>query len=142
MDAAVATCPACGTRNRLGTPPRGQLPRCGRCKAPLPWLVDAGDADFDAQIAAAVPVLVDFWAPWCGPCRTIAPALVELSREHAGALKVVKVDVDRNPATAGRFGVQGIPMLAIFHRGEQVDTLVGAHPKSAIAERLRPYLGR
>ncbi|MDQ4048668.1 MAG: thioredoxin domain-containing protein, partial [Actinomycetota bacterium] len=82
--------------------PRG-TPHCGRCKAALPWVVDAGDADFEQEAAASIPVLVDLWAPWCGPCRMVSPALERLAAKYAGRLKLVKVNVDEAPRTAQRF---------------------------------------
>lgn len=136
----IVTCPACGAKNRLKTPPAGQLPACGRCGSSLPWLVKADDASFARETDAAVPVLVDFWAEWCGPCRMIAPVLEELSRELAGKLKVVKLNVDENPQTASRYRVQSIPMLMVFKHGQPVDTFVGAMPKGAMRQRLQPHL--
>ena len=134
----VVPCAACGTRNRVPAAARG-VPRCGRCKATLPWVADATDADFDAVVVQApLPVLVDLWAPWCGPCRTVSPALEDLARELAGTVKLVKVDVDVAPGVAQRFGVQGIPMLVVTDRGRVVDTRVGAAPKA----ELRSWLER
>lgn len=138
MDLAV--CPDCGAKNRLRPPPKDQLPVCGKCGANLPWLVSATDSSFEAELEASVPVLVDFWAPWCGPCRMVAPVLEELARERAGKLKVVKLNVDENPRTAGRFGVQSIPMLTLFREGQEVTTVVGALPKGALRQRLAPHL--
>ncbi len=136
----IITCPNCGAKNRLKTPPAGQLPVCGRCGNSLPWLVDGSDATFANEIRAPVPVLVDFWAAWCGPCRMVAPVLQDLSAELAGQLKVVKLDVDANPQTSGRFQVRSIPTLMVFKDGQPVDTLVGALPKGKLLERLRPHL--
>lgn len=140
MTSAVVACPSCGAKNRLKVPPPGTVARCGRCGTALPWLVTATDASFAAEVDAAVPVLVDMWAPWCGPCRTVAPVLEELSRELAGRLKVVKLNVDDNPVTAGRFGVQSIPTLLVFKGGRLVDTVVGAMPKGPLRQRLAPHL--
>lgn len=124
-------CPACGTRNRVPTGARGR-PRCARCKTDLPWIVEAGDADFDTAVAGSTPAVVDLWAPWCGPCRMIAPALEELARERAGRLKVVKVNVDESPGVSRRFAVQSIPLLLLVRDGEVIDRQVGAAPKAAI----------
>jgi thioredoxin 2 len=136
----VVVCPACKAKNRLKTPPPGQLPVCGRCGAALPWLVTASDESFARELEAPVPVLVDFWAPWCGPCRMIAPVLEELSRELAGRLKVVKLNVDANPRSSGRFQVQGIPLLILFKDGRELERLVGAMPKGALLARVQPHL--
>ncbi|BDP44331.1 thiol reductase thioredoxin (plasmid) [Deinococcus aetherius] len=137
----VAVCPNCGAKNRLGTPPPGQVPVCGRCAGPLPWLLSATDATFDTEVRASVPVLVDFWAAWCGPCRVVAPVLEELAREHAGRLKVVKLDVDHNPAVSGRYEVRSIPTLMLFREGRPAETWVGALPRGTLNARLAPYLG-
>jgi len=137
----VAACASCGTRNRLKAPPAGSVPSCGRCGAALPWLVTGSDATFEQDVDAAVPVLVDMWAPWCGPCRMVAPVVEALSRERAGLLKVVKLNVDENPVTAGRYRVQSIPTLLLFKGGQVAETVVGAMPKGALEARLAPYLG-
>lgn len=128
----VTACAACGTRNRVPTS-AGGAPRCGRCSAALPWIVSAAERDF-TQIAerAPVPVLVDLWAPWCGPCRTVSPMVERLAATYAGRLKVVKVNVDEAPAISMRFGVQGIPTLVVLRDGQVVDRQTGAPPESAL----------
>ncbi|MFV0491170.1 MAG: thioredoxin [Pseudorhodobacter sp.] len=91
------------------------------------------DADFDAEVRhATIPVVVDFWAEWCGPCKQIGPSLEELSTELAGRVKVVKVDVDKNPNSAAAMGVRGIPALFIFKDGEVISNRAGAAPKAAL----------
>lgn len=137
--AAVLSCRACGARNRVKPVARG-APRCARCKAMLPWLVEADTASFDAEATASVPVVVDLWAPWCGPCRTIAPVLDELVTRHAGRLKVVKVNVDEEPALAARFGARSIPLLVVLRDGHEVDRVVGALPGRALEDRLSPHM--
>ncbi len=114
MATDIVNCLSCRAKNRLraGGAAR-QRPRCGCCGAALPWLVDGSDATFDREADAPMPVLVDLWAPWCGPCRTVAPVLEELSRELAGRLKVVKVNVDENPRLAARFNAHRQPLSTL-----------------------------
>ncbi len=138
---SVLTCAACGKKNRIRPSERG-VPHCGACGKPLPWLVNATDATFDVEAKAAVTVLVDLWAPWCGPCRVVGPILEELARDFAGRLKVVKVNVDENPALAARFGAMSIPTLVVIRNGRVLDRIVGALPKSQLTIRLTPYLLR
>ncbi|SRR5579875_1008438 len=136
----TVACPACGTVNRLPAAARGK-PRCGRCKAPLPWIVDATDADFDVLAEAPVPVLVDLWAPWCGPCRLVGPAVGALATDLAGRLKVLKVNVDEAPAVAARYQVQGIPTLLLLRDGHVASRQVGALPPAALSDWVRSQLG-
>ncbi|MFH1571280.1 MAG: thioredoxin [Gemmatimonadota bacterium] len=99
-------------------------------------------ANFDNEVARAeTPVLVDFWAAWCGPCRMVGPIVDELAREYAGRLKVGKVDVDAEPRLAAHFGIQSIPTLLVFSDGQIVDQIVGAAPKAQLAARLERVLG-
>ena len=126
MEIGVVRCPACGTANRVAAAATGR-PTCGRCEAPLPWITEAVDADFDAVAAqASIPVLVDLWAPWCGPCRTVGPAVERTATDLAGRVKVVKVNVDEAPATAARFGARSIPTLLMLREGRVVGRIVGA----------------
>ncbi len=99
------------------------------------------DQSFQTEVLdAATPVLVDFWAEWCGPCRAVAPMVEEIAKEYAGRLKVVKVDVDESPDVASRYRIQGIPTLLVFKGGEEVERVVGAAPKSMILGRLQRHL--
>jgi len=139
MAAAVIKCPHCGTKNRVGPREEG-VPRCASCHRHLPWLVPADSATFEAEIKASVPVLIDFWAPWCGPCKWVEPVIEEATRENAGRLKVVKVNVDEAPAVSARYGVQGIPALVIVRDGQEVDRLVGAVPKQQLEQTLARHV--
>jgi thioredoxin 2 len=136
---AIIVCPSCEARNRVG-PIASGFPRCPRCKSELPWLVDADSETFAAETNASVPVVVDFWAAWCGPGRMISPVLEDLAGRHAGRMMVVKVDVDANPELAARFGAQSIPLLVVIRDGVEVDRIVGALPRAALEQRLGPVL--
>jgi thioredoxin 2 len=128
----LVRCPNCGRRNRVPAAATGS-PRCGNCHRPLPWITDAGDDTFgEIAEAAALPVLVDLWAPWCGPCRMVSPALAKLATEMAGRIKLVKVNVDDSPRLQSRFGVQSIPTLLMLRRGKVVARQVGAPPEPAL----------
>lgn len=125
-------CPECGARNRVPIVTAGK-PRCGKCGRDLPWLVDVDGGELDAVIQkSSLPVLVDLWAPWCGPCRIVAPALEQLATERAGTLRVVKVNVDQSPAVSAKLGVQGIPTMVLFAGGKEIARQVGALPLDGI----------
>lgn len=128
MSAAPRTirCPNCQKNNRVPAAAQG-VPKCGNCHQPLPWIADADDASF-AEVAqqATVPVLVDLWATWCGPCRTVSPALEKVATDLAGRIKLVKVDVDASPTLSRRFEVQAVPTLMVLDRGEVIARQAGA----------------
>lgn len=132
----ILACPSCGTKNRVGPVPRG-TPRCASCKTPLPWIVAADEQSFSAETEASVPVLVDFWAPWCGPCRMVGPALERAARELAGRLKVIKVNADEAPGIATRFDVRAIPALLVLRDGRLVARHVGALPADELLSWVR-----
>ena len=142
----IVQCPACGTRNRIApAQPAGKTPVCGQCRKPLPVStakpVVITDANFASVVAGSpLAVLLDLWAAWCGPCQTIAPTIEALAVELAGKALVGKLDVDANPQTANRFGVQSIPTLLILKDGREVDRLVGVQPKTSILNRLERHL--
>ncbi len=137
--ASILTCASCGKKNRIRPNEHG-TPHCGSCGAALPWVVTATDDTFETEARASVAVLVDLWAPWCGPCRFVSPILEDLAREYAGRLKVVKVNVDENIRLAQAFEARSIPMLLVLRDGRLVDRIVGAMPKPDLTARLLPHL--
>jgi thioredoxin 2 len=137
----VVTCPHCGRRNRVPAAAEG-IPRCGHCHQPLPWIADAGDDTFaEVAEAASLPVIVDMWAPWCGPCRMVSPALEQLAADLAGRVKLVKVNVDDSPKLSQRFAVQAIPALMILRHGEVVARQAGALPPPALRAWVKEAIG-
>ena len=143
-------CPSCGATNRVSQEAKekiagGLAPVCGRCKTPLSSdnrPVSVTDATFAEEVERSpVPVLLDLWAPWCGPCRMIAPVLESLASEWAGRVRVAKLNVDENPATASRFNARSIPLLVVIKDGREVDRIVGVQPRGEIERRLQRVAG-
>ena len=140
-------CPSCGQTNRvpMDKVASGLTPVCGRCKTRMPIEskpVTVSDATFSAEVERSpLPVLVDMWAPWCGPCRMIAPMIDELASDMAGRVRFAKLNIDENPATAERFHVRSIPTLLVLKAGREIDRIVGVQPKAEIARRLERVAG-
>jgi thioredoxin 2 len=144
-DVLMVQCPACGATNRVPADRMapGRAPVCGKCRNRLPVgrPQPVTDASFGEDVERSpLPVLVDAWAPWCGPCHMIAPVIDELATELAGRVRVVKLNVDDNPRTAARFDLRSIPTLLVLKDGREIDRLVGVQPKQEIARRLEQAL--
>ncbi len=151
----VVVCSNCGTKNRVE--PRKaaeQIARCGKCGTPLdvgktvetagetkPLIVTDATFQRDVLDGTGRPLLLDCWAPWCGPCRMVGPIMEQLAAESNGRYRVAKLNVDENPVTAAQFQIQSIPTMLIFKNGNLVDRLIGAQPKPAIAARLLAHTG-
>lgn len=142
----VVACANCGAKNRVSLDSALQKqPVCGKCKAELPAPaadpVTVTDANFSQLVEnSPIPVLLDLWAAWCGPCRVIAPTIEMLARELAGKVLVGKLDVDANQRIAARYGVQGIPTLLILKNGREVDRMVGVQSREQILKRLSLHI--
>lgn len=132
---ATLPCPACGRANRVSVARLDNGPRCGHCGTPLTTdrPVEVSDRTFGAVTGGPdLPVIVDFYADWCGPCKTMAPLLDQIARERIGQVVVAKLDTDQNQQTAGRFGIRGIPTVIGFVGGREVAREVGAVPKQRL----------
>jgi thioredoxin 2 len=132
-------CASCGTANQIGASDRGS-PHCGKCGKPLAWVVDADESTFEVETRAQPTIVIDLWAPWCGPCRFVSPILDELAHLYAGRLKVVKVNVDDNQELARRFDAMSIPTIIVMRDGSVVNRIVGAAPKEQLESQIVPHL--
>jgi thioredoxin 2 len=142
-DAVTQACAQCGQLNRIPRRRIGEDPSCGRCKGKVfpREAVSATDATWRAVVEdSAIPVLVDFWAPWCGPCRAVGPVLEQIARERAGKLKVVKVNVDENPRAAAQHGIRSIPAMHLFRGPLLLGEQVGALPREQIEVWLERFI--
>jgi thioredoxin 2 len=141
-ESKVVQCTQCGRRNRVPAAASG-VPRCGNCKTVLPWIADADDESYGAVVESSkLPVLLDLWAPWCGPCRMVSPVLEKLAAKYAGKIKLAKVNVDQSPRTQARFEVQGIPTLIVLKDGKVIERQTGASPEPALSEWLKNALAK
>lgn len=136
---STLVCVNCGKKNRIAPSERG-APHCGNCGKPLAWVVDANESTFEVETRAQPTVVVDLWAPWCGPCRFVSPILDELAHQFPGRLKVVKVNVDENQGLARRFDASSIPTLVVLRDGAVVNRVVGALPKPQLEAQITRYL--
>lgn len=148
MKTMLATCGRCGTKNRIPEKKQHDGPRCGRCGEVIGMAaqavpVELGDQDLQDFLAASrLPVMVDFYSPECGPCRSLMPLLNDLTRRFFEKVAVAKVDTRLNPSTASRYGIRGVPTLLFFHRGTLVDQLVGVPPEAQLVGKLHNLAGR
>ena len=151
---AIVTCEKCGAKNRVDESAAAtSQPVCGRCGAKLPestggavderapvTVTDENYAREVLEASATRPVLVDAWAPWCGPCRMIAPALDEMAAESNGRYRIAKLNVDENPRTSSALGIRSIPALFVYKHGQIVERIIGAHPKNVLAAKLAAHV--
>ncbi len=143
----IVRCGQCGTKNRIPGNRLKDNPVCGKCKELLlkgdiyDRPIDVTDKTFNEEVIRYPgPVLLDCWAPWCGPCRMVAPVLEQLAKEYSGRVKIAKLNVDENTLTASKYSVQSIPTMLLFRGGQLVNTIVGALPKQAIEEHMRSLI--
>lgn len=143
LDEMIIRCLSCGTKNRMPEDRIHDRPKCGKCGAPLvnrseqAHPVDVSDATFSKEVISSTrSVLVDCWAPWCAPCRAVAPILDELAQKYSGGVKIAKLNVDENPLIASQYTIQSIPTMLLFKEGKMVNRLVGALSKEEIERHL------
>ncbi len=143
----IIKCNNCGTKNRIPVQKVNDLPVCGRCHSPLKVKKEDGstvivtDQGFENQVLLSpFPVLLDCWAPWCGPCRMVAPVLDEMAKKYSGRMRIAKLNVDENPIIASKFNIMSIPTMLIFKNGKILNTLVGALPGHEIEKHIQNIL--
>src|SRR5438105_12991618 len=136
----LVRCPNCGKLNRV-RPAAAGVPHCGVCGATLRWLTESSEAEYPSVVEqSAVPVLVDFWAPWCGPCRTVSPVVEQIAKELPGRLKLVKINSDNAPNLSRRFGIRAIPTLILLDHGKEVARVTGALAAPALRSWVDQHL--
>jgi thioredoxin 2 len=146
-DSFIVICPKCGAKNRIPGSRADKKAFCGKCHVPIDAAslsihpISASDANF-SKVVLNCPgaVLVDFWAPWCGPCRTVSPILDNIAKKYAGKLKVVKVNVDENPVTASHYSIRSIPNLILFKNGNAIKNIIGAQQQEELERHLAEVL--
>ncbi|WP_320044646.1 thioredoxin TrxC [uncultured Desulfobacter sp.] len=142
----IIRCTKCGAKNRVPESRISEGPKCGKCGTLLPLEifdvpVNVTDANFDQEVMqSSLPVLVDCWAPWCGPCRAVGPIMDALAKTYKGRLKIAKVNIDENPGTGSKYRIQSIPTMLFVKNGNLVDQVTGALPKEALEARIKAFI--
>lgn len=143
----ILACSTCGAKNRVPLSRIDETPKCGKCGLILPVEklsrpVTVTDHDFDREVmASTLPVLVDCWAPWCGPCRSMGPVLDELASRYRGRLKIAKLNVDENSGIGSRYSISSVPTMLLVKNGRIIDKLIGALPKEQLESQIARVLG-
>ena len=140
MSIAVVKCKKCNAKNKVKLELIANSPKCGKCgeKLYIPQsAIEIGESQFEEEVLKeSIPTVVDFWAPWCGPCKMVSPLLEDIARKYPGRIKVVKINTDKNPYIASRYAIQGIPTIILFRNGQEVNRQVGAVPRDHIERFL------